>query len=260
MPISNSPFPVRLALSVAVCAVSVALGAAPPGIASAWISQPIVVDGMSNEWPKLDTLDRGLMIGAANDADSLNLVLSTNDQQLRGLLAAGLIIWMDTAGGKAQTFGVRIPGAAPPLLPGMTPAAPPSSDAASEGITTKVNDRFDLLGPGKNQRRLIDVTPELGVEMASGLQENAVIYEIRLPLKKTDAHPYAVNAGPGATIGLGIATPEAPRGPNNRGPLVGSAGNIGGDPYHGGGFAPFREKEERVKPLEIWTTLKLATK
>ena len=108
----------------------------------------------------------------------------------------------------------------------------------------------------------MDLTPALGIELASGAGDSVVIYELKLPLKKTAARTYAVGAGPGSTIGLGIATPTSPRDLGKRPALVGSSGMIGGNPYYGGagggGFAPYREDDRGTKPLEIWTTLKLA--
>jgi hypothetical protein len=99
--------------------------------------------------------------------------------------------------------------------------------------------------------------------MASGIREGEVIYEVKLPLTRTDARLYAVGAAPGGTIGLGLATPESPRDLGRRQRLVGSSGMIGGNPYYGGanggGFAPSREDDGRVKPLSLWTPLKLAT-
>ena len=93
-----------------------------------------------------------------------------------------------------------------------------------------VLDRFDVLGPGQNQRRLVDLTPELGIELASSLAESEVAYELKIPLEKTWSRTYAVGATPGRTIGLGIATPEEPvsRGQSPR--LVGDSGFIGGNP------------------------------
>jgi hypothetical protein len=126
-----------------------------------------------------------------------------------------------------------------------------------------VLDRFDLLGPGKNQRRLVDVTPDLGIEIASGVRAGEVIYEAKIPLAVSATHTYAIGTSPGRTIGLGLATPERPADRSRRQPLVGSSGFIGGLPpigpgYGGTGWAPYRERPDS-KPLNVWTTLQLAS-
>ena len=233
-----------------LCAAVVAV---PAGFTSGWKADAVAVDGLSAEWPKLEPLDRGPFVGAVNDADYLYLMVAAKDPQSIPYLAEGLIVWLDPAGRRAETFGLRLPGVEQPPLPGMTPNA-----AAPASISAKVLDRFDVLGPGKNQRRLVDLSPDLGIELASSHSENEIAYELKIPLQKTSSHPYAVGAAAGRTIGLGIATPESPAGRAQRPRLVGDSGMIGGDPWYGGGFAKYREDDGRRKPLEIWTTLTLA--
>jgi len=181
--------------------------------------------------------------------------VSARDPDMIAYLSRGLIVWLDPSGRRAETFGLRLEGVERPLLPGMTPTA---SATAPDSISTTVLDEFDVLGPGKNQRRLVDLTPDLGIELASSRAETEVAYELKIPLQKTSARPYAVGVAPGRTIGLGIATPEAPVGRGQRARLVGDSGSIGGDPWYGGGFAKYREDDGRRKPLEIWTTLSIA--
>ena len=237
----------------------IALGvAAPAGLTSAWRTEVVAVDGLSSEWQKLEPLDRGPSVGAVNDGEFLYLVVAARDPESIAYLSTGLIVWLDSAGRRAESFGLRVSGVDQPPLPGMTPTAPASAGPAS--ISTTVFDRFDVLGPGKNQRRLVDLTPELGIEIASSRAETEVAYELKIPLQKTASRTYAIGTGPGRTIGLGVATPEAPVGRGQRPRLVGDSGYIGGDPWYGGGFAKYREDDGRRKPLEIWTTLSLATR
>jgi hypothetical protein len=224
------------------------------GVHATWRSEPVAIDGLIADWPPLGALDRGPDVGTMNDGEFLYLAVSGKEPRLLPPLAMGLIVWIDPTGRRARTFGLRVPGVLQPLLPGMNPEPAASSDAFS----TKVLDRFDVLGPGENQRRLVDLTPEMGIELAYGYSEGEIIYEIRLPLEKTSARPFAVGASARRTIGLGIATPEAPRDVHARQRLVGSDGFIGGHPFFGGGFASFREPDGRVKPLEVWAAVTLA--
>jgi hypothetical protein len=242
-------------MRLAMFALLAVVVAAPAGFTSKWRTEPVVVDGLSAEWPTLEPLDRGVTVGAANDGEFLYLVVSAKDSESIAYLSTGLIVWLDPAGRRAETFGLRIAGVEQPMLPGMTPTAPTTGPA----ISTAVLDRFDVLGPGKNQRRLVDLTPELGIEIASSRAESEVAYELKVPLQKTSSRSYAVGAATGRTIGLGIATPEAPVGRGQRPRLVGDSGFIGGDPWYGGGFAKYREDDGRRKPLEVWTTLSLAS-
>jgi hypothetical protein len=233
---------------------------APAGLMSTWRTSPVTIDGITDEWSKLETMDGGPAVAVMNDRDSLYLAVMTNDRKVRGLLATGLILWFDASGGKAQTLGLRISGTEAPLLPGMTER--PASNSSAAGLSSDVLDRFDLLGPGKSQRRLVDLKDAPGVELAIGSDSDTIAYEVKVPLASAPGRVFAVGAKSGATIGLGVATPEAPR-ERNKGPLVGSDnGFIGGSPYgagaNGGGFAAYAEPDGRVKPLNLWTTVKLA--
>ena len=250
--------------ALAIVAAAVALGAAPlaapSALVSAWRTATVEIDGVPDEWPAVHDLDGRVSAGAANDEDFLYLVVSSTDPATRALLSTGVIVWLDREGRKGQTFGIWMGGVEPPPLPGMSPD---TARATAKGRSGRVLKEFDLLGPNKNQRRLIDVDPLFGIELATGSDEAAIVYELKVPLVFKSDRKFAVNARPGATIGLGIATPQSPRDRGRQRPLVGSGGMIGGNPYYGGanggGFADFPEPDERVKPLQIWTTVKLAT-
>jgi len=262
--------PRGLAILVLSVAFGLGLHARAPVLASVWRTEPITIDGAPNEWPPLTAVDKGPSVGVQNDGEFAYVVVSTNDEKWRPLLEGGLVIWLDADGGKARTFGIWLPGPAEPAPPGATPA--PTATAGPTGVSTEVLDQFDLLGPGKNQRRLVDITPELGIEVANGLVGDAVVYEVKVPLQKTPARPYAVGVQPGESIGIGLATPETPRRAQRRKELVGSTGQIGGyQPYMPGylpvipgmggrNFAGYADRDERAKPLSVWTTLRFATK
>ena len=244
----------RWFIAVAVAAVAAVPLFAQSGVHAARRTGPIAIDGLLADWPALGPLDRGPDFGAANDEEFLYLAVSGKDPRLLPPLATGLIVWIDPVGRRGRAFGLRVPGVLQPLLPGMTTEPAPKAGAYS----TKVLDRFDVLGPGENQRRLVDLTPDMGIEMAYGYSEGEIVYELKIPLEQTSARPFAVRAAR-RPIGLGVATPEPPRDVHSRQRLVGSDGFIGGHPFFGGGFASFREPDGRVKPLEVWTTLTLAS-
>ena len=243
-------------MRIAPFVLAVVVSAVQSGLTSGWRTDTVNVDGLSGEWSTLGPIERGLSVGAVNDGEYLYLVVSAKEPEAIAYLSTGLIVWLDPAGRRAETFGLRLEGVEQPPLPGMTPTAPAAS---STSITTTVLDRFDLLGPGKNQRRLVDITPDLGIQLASSRAEGEVAYELRIPLQKTAARIYAVGAAPGRRIGLGIGTPAAPVSNAERPRLVGDSGFIGGDPWYGGGFAKYREDDGKRRPLQIWTTLTLAT-
>lgn len=231
---------------------------------STWLDPGLTVDGSVRDWPEFGRLDRGPAIAFRNDSNSLVVAVTTSDPELRRQLSTGLILWFDPSGKRTFDFGVRIPGPFRRALPGANPDGPPASESASS--TTRL-DQFDVMGPGRNARRLIDLDPSLGVEVAAGLDQGAIVYEVRLPLQKSSAHPYAAGAGPGATIAVGLETPELPRirdgrDRENRGGS-GFNGGIGGMQGSGGGMPPGgnsrRENDDPPKPFKlVWMTTKLA--
>jgi hypothetical protein len=244
-------------VAIVILVLSSAILTAAAGVASTWRTEGVQVDGLANDGQTVALVERGVMAGAVNDDEFLYLVVSTREPASLVSLSTGLIVWIDPSGRRGQTFGVRVPGIESPT-PGAAPA-PPTPGSAPGLISTETFDHFDVLGPGKNQRRLVDLTSELGIALALSFSDAELTYEVKLPLAKTVARPYAVGGTPGRTIGLGIATPEMPRTASNRQPLVGSSGIIGGNPFFGGGFAPYRQPDGRPKPLEVWTTLTLAS-
>jgi hypothetical protein len=247
-------------LAAAVFVVTAALAttrAADPSIDAVWRSASLVVDGSTGDWASLQRVDNGPMVGVANDDRAVYLAVASNEPNVRRQLATGLVVWFDPSGREAQTFGLRLEGLAPDPLPGATPTAN-VGDALGTTSAAHELESFDLLGPGKSQRRLIEQTSAIGIGLASGMADRAVIYEVKLPLAKSDATPYAVEARPGATIFVGIETPAEPK-TRRRGQLDNPMST---DPYvidpYGGYFRPpptnsgSRPHEDvGVKPMKL---------
>jgi hypothetical protein len=242
-----------------------ATAASDPAFASTWPEPGLTVDGTLRDWPELGRLDRGPSIGFRNDSNTLIVAVTTSDPELRRQLSTGLILWLDASGKRTFDFGVRVPGPFRRALPGANPDGPAPDSASS---TTRL-DQFDVVGPGRNARRLVDLDPSLGVEVATGLDQGAIVYEVRLPLQKSPGHPYAAGVAPGATITVGLETPELPRIRDGRDRESGSGssfgGGIGGMQGMGGSGMPQggssrRQNDDPPKPFKlVWMTAKLAS-
>jgi hypothetical protein len=255
-----------LAVATLLAASALAtIRAADPSLDATWRSTSIAIDGSTSDWPPLQRVDNGPMVGVANDAGAVYLVVASNDPNVRRPLATGLVVWFDPSAQEAQTFGVRLEGLTDAPLPGATPTAAVGDSLAAAPAPHTI-DTFDLLGPGKSQRRLIEQTDAIGIGLASGMEDRAVEYELKLPLAKSDATPYAVDARPGATILVGIETPAEPK-IRRRSQLENPMST---DPYvidpYGGYFRPMPtnsgskpRKEERIEPMDlIWVQVHLA--
>ena len=182
-------------------------GAAP--LTSSTPGKPVVVDAQLNEWGgKLKTLSSkdGLLTGIQNDDDYLYLSLSTrNVESIGSIMRAGLIIWVDAAGGKEKTFGIRFPLG---LSMDETGDRRLGQGAAADRVRIERSTReVEIIGAdGQAIRRRKDSIP--GIAAAVEADQGVLTYEIQLPLAHTDGVLYAIGTKPGQKIGVGIATPD----------------------------------------------------
>jgi hypothetical protein len=154
-----------------------------------------------------------------------------------------------------------------PAAGGGRASQPPEAEMPAS-IPAESIDDFDVYGPEKNERHWIRMDPGFGISMAAAMTEGTLVYELKLPLKKTEAHPYAVGAGPGSQLALAIASavvttpPHAARSGGGYGGTGGRGGGMGhgggggrGGGMGGGGQNPSAPRPEAIK---IWTKLTLA--
>jgi hypothetical protein len=237
-------------------------------ITATWRGAEVTVDGSIRDWTSLARVDAGPAVAVQNDGAALYIAVASNDPTLRVQLATGAIVWIDPSGRRRQTFGLRLEGLAP------RPIAGAASTAATNDLSDSVLnplEAFDLLGPARLQRRLIDDAGAVGIALASGVEDGTIVYELKVPLEKTDTTPHAVGARPGTTVSVGIETPTDPRpargtrnrldDPTNTNPWLdpwGYGGYFSTPPPPPGGRP--RTREDEFKPMKLlWATVRLAT-
>jgi len=250
-------------------------GCGGPKMPSRWLDRPVTIDGEASEWDgALYSLDESrLLVGAFNDGDNLYLCLGTEDRGLeRQVLSRGFTLWIDPDGGKKNVFGLhfplghRFPGAGrhPGGLPGgerpsasgdSSMAPPPPAEAnggdrdqgrpdwsrGASGGESALAQVPDSTAPveilhGNDPAQRFTVSDLQGMRMKLALHDEALIYELKIPLVHDAAHPFAVGAAPGHTIGLGFETPkmERPAGFEQRPEGTGGSGGPGGEGGEGG--------------------------
>lgn len=256
----------RLRFGLAVVLVPTMLGAAgkKQRIDSRWTDREITVDGDHGEWPgPLVPFDehRRLTAAAVNDGQVLYIVLSTSDAALRAqIMGQGLIVWFDPAGGEKKAFGVKFPvgmanGDRPGRGRGFQRPDPSAAGAPDDPLQPSRSldppNRLEVFGPQKDDAHsfVADKVPGLSVKV--GQVEGALVYEIKVPLARTDEYPYAVQAQSGALIGFGLETPKRER------PSRGNRGGMGGMGRGGGTSGSGVEPPE---PLKAWATLQLSSR
>jgi len=212
-----------------------------------------------------------------NDGEFLYMRLSATDPGARAQITRqGLIVWFDSGGGKKKKFGVRYPvverGEGGGYGGGFGRRGGDQGDsgstAGSQDDTQPPNERVDILGPGKNDARELMRDHLQGIDVAYRVEQGTLQYELKVPIAKTDDHPYAIEADAGKPIGIGLETPKMQR-PSFEG---GGGGFGGGGMGHGGGMGRGGGGMGRrggggggrgyqpPKPLNTWGTLTLAGK
>lgn len=237
-------------------------------VMATWRGAEVTVDGSIRDWTSLARVGTGPAVAVQNDGAALYLAIASNDPTIRVQLATGAIVWLDPTGRRRQTFGLRLEGLAPRPIAGAS--SPAATNDLSDSVLNPL-EAFDLLGPARLQRRLIDNAGAVGIALASGVEDGTIVYEMKVPLEKTDTTPHAVGAKPGTTLSVGIETPTDPRpargarnrldDPTNTNPWLdpwGYGGYFSTPPPPPGGRP--RTREDEFKPMKLfWVTVRLAT-
>jgi hypothetical protein len=276
---------------VAACAMLVAAvmlgGCRELKLESSWAPRQAAADGVPTEWEGKTTFieSPNVAVSVMNDRDNLYLLLATPNSRLAAeMMVRGLAVWFDPTGGKARTFGIRCPVGAGHSS-GRESWTPPGGGTATpereriEKIFAQAGAQLEIVGEAGPQAGGALASGTDGIEVALAYSGGMFVYELRLPLVRDDAHPYAVGAQAGKPLGLGFEIPEIDRdamreamraegeragseagggGPRGRG--EGGSGGLGGGPGDGPGGQGGRP-EGRVEDisLQVWAKVVLAT-
>jgi hypothetical protein len=244
---------------------------------SGWRNKEIKIDGKNTEWHEvmIDLEKAGVFVGFLNDEANLYACLTVGSPILRAnLLRQGLTVWFDPAGGRKKTFGLRFPigrernpdqerrGQGPEFFgPDRYGRENGPDEEGMQEYIEKALTELEILGPGKNEIERMPLAQAAGIEIKLVPSRGLTVYELKIPLVRSEQHPYAVGALPGQVVGLGI---ESARISFRRGMgMMGGAMPGGGlRPSWGGGRGPggFNEgmMTDLPKELKLWAKLRLA--
>lgn len=274
------------------------------------LDTPVVVDGKYDDWDgRMTTVQGGSMsIGACNDTENLYVIIVVGDEEKqRSIMMSGLTLWFDPAGGTDGQFGIHYPlGLRDPERFIERPAFRDRDrdgdfgGEGGEGVGDRDNDRdmdrgerpqrpgspremraefrkealaeAELIGAGGAERITRAPGNLPGVQVAAGSERGTMVLEYRIPLTAPVDAPWGVGAIPGATVGVGVVTPEIDlstlreemaerRG--DRGGTVPGGERPGGGGMDGGmgmgGGPPGGVGWEAPKPIDLWGKLILAS-
>ena len=234
-----------------------------PHVYSYWRDRDIIIDGKGEKWSdaKVYLRSKNVAVAAFNDDKFLYLYLVTWDPELRSrILHSGLTVWFDTRAGKRKIFGVSFP---------------------VRGLKEK-NDSSAVAILGADGKGFVSETAEImkvkGIEVKISEVEQNAMYELKVPLLKSEGMPYAIGAKAPGAIGVCF---EISRFGFDRHAGAGYGGTSRHHGGRGGGYGGSRhgfgantdsnkEGSGMVKPeserrgisadqgLELWLTLELS--
>jgi hypothetical protein len=242
----------------------------------------ITVDGKYDDWyGSLQPFEAApVAVQFLNDKDFLYMRLTASSTPERmEILRWGFTVWFDPAGGTKKHFGVRYPVVEHGIEGGEGErggghrGGERGAERSAEGDDRREpspGDRLDVLGPGKDDARMLTRDHAQGVDVAIRSEQGTLQYELRVPLVKTADHPYAIEAAAGKAIGVGLEAGKRPEQSFRGGPGGGGfgGGGFGGGGGRGGGMGgrgggggtrgAGREAYEAPKPIKGWGIVAIA--
>lgn len=260
-----------------------------PHFDSKGLDGAITIDAKFEDWwGHLDPFGTDpISVQFLNDGEFLYVRLTASDAAARmQIMRLGMTIWFDPAGGTKKKLGIRYPvvehgeggggqeegGRGGRGGGGYGGGARRHGDGPPPEESGPPMDRVDILGPGKDDARSLTREHLSGVDVAIHAEQGTLQYELKVPLARSEDHPYAIETAPGKTIGVGVETGKlqahasgAGRGGGfggggggmggGGGRGRGGGGGMGGGGGRGGGGQHGSEPPRPAKPMKPWATV-----
>lgn len=239
---------------------------------SQWRDRDIAIDGNHQEWSGGMTFfeDDNISLGFFNDAEYLYIsMITANPNIQRQFMTMGFTLWFDPNGGKNRTFGIKFPV-------GMWETGLLLRGRGQRPDLTSLRENFEkslanieLIVPGEEEPLRMRVSEATGIEIKLGDIEEGLTYEIRVPLRQDENHPYAIAAKPDKAIGIGFETAQMDRKKmrqqmSGRPGMGGGRGGLGGGGRGGSGGGGSRGSMGGGRPqmpeqFKLWVTVQPST-
>ncbi len=226
----------RCGLPVAILLLS---GCGGVDLESVWREGGVTIDGIPLEWTGATTWveSPNVAIGVKNDEDYLYLCVSSPVREIAAQIAMrGFTVWLDPEGKKGKTFGIRCPVGSAMGTGHARELGDVAQDQAKfmEMIVERLKgggNVLEILGPDEDSSVRLTAAEALGIDVALGYYDGRAVYELKVPFRRDEGHPYAIGSDGKGRIGVGFETPKI-----NRDEMMGAMGRGGpGDGMRGGG-------------------------
>ncbi|MGA3285897.1 MAG: hypothetical protein ABSD46_00565 [Bacteroidota bacterium] len=241
-------------------------------LSSAWRQEDIVIDGSDTEWQRGQYYDKesDIVYSIRNDDDYVYLFLKTQNRTTQmQIIRAGFTVWFDADGGNDHSFGIRYPLA---RQDARLEFHPESDEEQIHSAFEQAVLELEIVGAQKENVQRFSTLDVPGIRVKIGRSQEALVYELRVPLRKTPHTPFAIGVTSENRIGIGLETEEFNRekmkmGAHKNEGLSGSepgdsqmeGGEHEGRGYHDGGRrGDVRENKEKPRQLGLWLSVQLA--
>jgi len=245
---------VSIGTSVIGCAGSVEL-------AGGWRDREITIDGQAADWQDATTFlkESNVSVGVRNDGEYLYVCLVTTDRRMQTRIAGlGFTVWIDPQGGKARSFGIRFPLGAP--MQGRRPMDG-SNPEELRRMLEQSGRELEIVGATAEDRQRMSVLDARGVQVRIGRSQESLVYELKVALRKTNEHPFAVGLEGSNNVGIGFETAELGRDVMRERAV--SSRPTGGRGGGRGGSRPTPPADigraDMPEQLKLWTVVLIAT-
>lgn len=231
-------------------------------LASAWKTGEITIDGRDDDWSNATTYvkNAAVSIGAKNDNEYLYLCLIATPQTQRQIFMQGLTVWFDAEGSQNKTFGIHFPlgmqgGGQRPL------SRDPNENTEKMRAQIELARReLEIIGPGKDERQRILLMQLHDLTLRFGNSQDLLVYELKVPLRRSAKHPYAIGVENGQFVSVGFEVGDTRGERLAGGPPAGSP-ESGGRGRGRGGSAPqnIPVRGEREDVLRMWAKVQLSS-
>jgi len=230
---------------------------------SNWRDREITVDGKNADWlgAMLFFEEDNVSVGLLNDENFFYICMIAEDQFVRTqMMRQGFTLWFDPDGGKEKTFGIKYPLGMQASAMGMR-RDEQNLERSSQSPRRPMIE-LEILGPGKDELKKIPIAEAKGIDIIVEFSSGMLVYELKIPLIRSEQYPYAIGAEAGISIGIGLEMSKMEKsdmsgqisgGRGGGGPSGGMRGGAGGRGMPGG------RRPQKRQPLKIWAVVQLAS-
>ena len=187
-------------ISAMIMVSFILIGCNKGSVQSIWNDQQLKIDGFYADWGTnlLYNEKSNLGFAVANDSNCIYLCLVSADQQvIRQVMMRGLELKIDVPKMKGHTFKIKYPvgmeGMDMSMMRSMRSGGKMGGfdqdwmgETGGPDMTPPMEEmqtEFHLYGPGRDDKRIIPMQNNMGIDINVGRSQRQLVYEIKIPIQ-----------------------------------------------------------------------------